>query len=40
MKAFETIITETPDSFAGPWRRPLQMLHAQVERAAFRRRGL
>lgn len=30
MKAFETIITETPDSLAGPWRRPFQMLHAQV----------
>ena len=30
MPAFETIITETPDSLAGPWRRPHQMLHAQV----------
>jgi hypothetical protein len=30
MKAFETIITETPDSLAGPWRRPHQMLNAQV----------
>ena len=29
-KAFETIITETPDSLVGPWRRPHQMLHAQV----------
>src|SRR6266850_552784 len=29
-KAFETIITETPDSLAGPWRRPHQMLNAQV----------
>jgi hypothetical protein len=29
-KAFETVITETADSFAGPWRRPHQMLHAQV----------
>jgi hypothetical protein len=30
MKAFETIITETPDALAGPWRRPHQMLNAQV----------
>ncbi|MGB8606625.1 hypothetical protein [Bradyrhizobium sp.] len=30
MKAFETIITETADSLAGPWRRPHQMLNAQV----------
>jgi hypothetical protein len=30
MKAFETIVTETPDSLAGPWRRPHQMLNAQV----------
>jgi hypothetical protein len=30
MKAFETAITETPDSLAGPWRRPHQMLHAQT----------
>jgi hypothetical protein len=30
MPAFETIITETPESLAGPWRRPQQMLHAQV----------
>jgi hypothetical protein len=30
MKAFETIITETTDSFSGPWRRPRQMLHGQV----------
>ena len=30
MKAFETIITETTDSLTGPWRRPYQMLHAQV----------
>lgn len=30
MKAFETIITETADSFTGPWRRPHQMLNAQV----------
>jgi hypothetical protein len=29
-KAFETIITETPDSLVGPWRRPHQMLNAQV----------
>jgi len=29
-KAFETIITETPDSLVGPWRQPHQMLHAQV----------
>ncbi len=30
MKAFETPITEAADSLAGPWRRPHQMLHAQV----------
>jgi len=30
MKAFETIITETADSLNGPWRRPHQMLNAQV----------
>ena len=30
MKAFDTIITETPDTLAGPWRRPHQMLHAQT----------
>jgi hypothetical protein len=30
MKAFETIITETADSLAGPRRRPHQMLDAQV----------
>jgi hypothetical protein len=30
MNAFETIITETTDSLIGPWRRPHQMLHAQV----------
>jgi hypothetical protein len=30
MRAFETIITDTPDSLAGPWRRPHQMLNAQV----------
>ena len=30
MKAFDTIITETAGSIAGPWRRPHQMLHAQV----------
>jgi acyl dehydratase len=30
MKAFETLITESLDSLAGPWRRPHQMLHAQV----------
>jgi hypothetical protein len=30
MKAFETPITETPDSLAGPWRRPHQMLNAQT----------
>jgi hypothetical protein len=29
-KAFETVVTETPDSLAGPWRRPHQMLNAQV----------
>ncbi len=30
MKAFETVITETADSLVGPWRRPHQMLNAQV----------
>jgi hypothetical protein len=30
MKAFDTIITESTDSLTGPWRRPQQMLHAQV----------
>jgi acyl dehydratase len=30
MKAFETVVTESLDSLAGPWRRPHQMLHAQV----------
>ena len=30
MNAFDTIITETPEAIAGPWRRPHQMLHAQV----------
>jgi hypothetical protein len=30
MKAFDTVITEAADSIAGPWRRPRQMLHAQV----------
>jgi hypothetical protein len=30
MKAFDTIITESADSLTGPWRRPQQMLHAQV----------
>src|SRR5882757_6313017 len=29
-KAFETTITESADSLAGPWRRPRQMLNAQV----------
>ena len=29
-KAFETIITESSGGLAGPWRRPQQMLHAQV----------
>src|SRR5207247_8550932 len=29
-KAFETVITETSDSLAGPWRRPHQMLNDQV----------
>ena len=29
-KAFETAITETSDSLVGPWRRPHQMLNAQV----------
>jgi hypothetical protein len=28
--AFETIIAETADSLAGPWRQPRQMLNAQV----------
>ena len=30
MRAFETVITETADGLVGPWRRPHQMLHAQV----------
>src|SRR6267154_4795851 len=30
MKAFETTIAESADSLAGPWRRPHQMLHAQI----------
>ena len=30
MKAFDTVITETSEAIAGPWRRPHQMLHAQV----------
>jgi hypothetical protein len=30
MKAFDTAITEAADSLTGPWRRPHQMLHAQV----------
>jgi hypothetical protein len=30
MRAFDTIITESAGSLAGPWRRPRQMLHAQV----------
>jgi hypothetical protein len=30
MEAFETIITEASGSLAGPWRRPHQMLNAQV----------
>jgi hypothetical protein len=29
-KAFQTAITETSDSLVGPWRRPYQMLNAQV----------
>src|SRR5258707_7665454 len=29
-KAFETTITESEDSLTGPWRRPRQMLNAQV----------
>ena len=29
-KAFETVIAETSDSLVGPWRRPHQMLNAQV----------
>jgi hypothetical protein len=29
-KAFETIITETPDFLVGPWRQPHQMLNAQI----------
>jgi hypothetical protein len=29
-KAFETTITETADALTGPWRRPRQMLNAQV----------
>lgn len=28
-KAFDTAITETSDTFAGPWRQPQQMLHEQ-----------
>jgi len=30
MNPFDTIITESPESITGPWRRPHQMLHAQV----------
>jgi hypothetical protein len=30
MKAFDTNMTETPETLTGPWRRPHQMLHAQV----------
>ena len=30
MNPFETLITESPESITGPWRRPHQMLHAQV----------
>ncbi|QWG23845.1 hypothetical protein KMZ93_02555 [Bradyrhizobium sediminis] len=30
MKAFDTIIAESAEAIAGPWRRPRQMLHAQV----------
>ncbi|MDP1866247.1 MAG: hypothetical protein Q8L13_07890 [Bradyrhizobium sp.] len=30
MKAFDTAIAETSEAIAGPWRRPYQMLHAQV----------
>lgn len=30
LKAFDTVIEETADGLAGPWRRPHQMLHAQV----------
>ena len=30
MKAFDTIIAELGETLAGPWRRPHQMLHAQV----------
>ncbi len=29
-KAFERIITETPDFLVGPWRQPHQMLNAQI----------
>ena len=29
-RAFETVITEASDALAGPWRRPRQMLNAQV----------
>jgi hypothetical protein len=29
-EAFETIVTESTESLAGPWRRPHQMLNAQV----------
>lgn len=28
--AFDTVISETPNALAGPWRRPRQMLHAQT----------
>ena len=30
LKAFDTLTDETADSLIGPWRHPLQMLHAQV----------
>lgn len=30
MKPFDTILTESAEAIAGPWRRPHQMLHAQV----------
>jgi hypothetical protein len=30
LKAFDTAINESADSLVGPWRRPHQMLHAQV----------
>jgi hypothetical protein len=29
-KAFETTITDSADALTGPWRRPRQMLNAQV----------